>query len=226
MTAGRGAIKAESPGQLGPVYYSRASLGKQLLYSTYLGGPANEQASDLVLDAAGNVYVGGATYSTAFPGVAEVPGRGWNRVRFEIIGIVCRLVPASPGQWINDRRQPRVGHTGKRHSHREQRPLPISRRLQAAYRRCSPTDTTAGLSPFYVRIAASDGAVKYSTYLYENAGGSRWAATLPAGDVVTISRLHTSFERAPNIIRRYVFSAAPANRLDCVLNAASYRSEE
>ena len=55
-------------------------------------------------------------------------------------------------------------------------------------------------------------------------GGPRWAATLPAGDVVTISRLQTQFERAPNIIRRYVFSAAPANRLECVLNAASYRS--
>ena len=27
------------------------SLGKQLLYSTYLGGLANEQASDLALDA-------------------------------------------------------------------------------------------------------------------------------------------------------------------------------
>ena len=36
----------------------------------------------------------------------------------------------------------------------------------------------------------------------------------PAGDVVTISRLQTQFERAPNVIRRYVFSAAPANRLE------------
>ena len=68
-----------------------------------------------------------------------------------------------------------------------------------AYRRCAPADSTAGLAPFYVRLGASDGELKYSTYVYENAGGPRWAATLPAGDVVTMSRLQTSFEQAPNI---------------------------
>ena len=52
---------------------------------------------------------------------------------------------------------------------------------------------------------APDGALKYSTYLYEITGGPRWAATLPAGDVVTMSRLQTAFEQAPNILRRYVF---------------------
>ena len=223
VTAGAVQSKLNRPGSSDLFITHVASLGKQLLYSTYLGGPANEQASDLVLDAAGNVYVGGATYSTAFPGSSETLGEVGT-------GFVLKLSGSSVA-WFRPLRANGLTTVGSLELDTQGNVIATGTTTSThfpttpgAYRRCSPTDTTAGLSPFYVRIAASDGAVKYSTYLYENAGGSRWAATLPAGDVVTISRLQTQFERAPNIIRRYVFSAAPANRLDCVLNAASYRS--
>jgi len=43
------------------------ATGSALLYSTYLGGTNSEFGSDLVLDAAGNLYVTGTTYSVDFP---------------------------------------------------------------------------------------------------------------------------------------------------------------
>ncbi|MGA2101336.1 MAG: SBBP repeat-containing protein, partial [Candidatus Sulfotelmatobacter sp.] len=38
-----------------------------LMYSTYLGGSGDDQASGIAVDTAGNVYVAGSTDSTAFP---------------------------------------------------------------------------------------------------------------------------------------------------------------
>ncbi|MGD2088081.1 MAG: SBBP repeat-containing protein [Candidatus Aminicenantes bacterium] len=43
------------------------SDGSQLLYSTYLGGTADDQHGALVLDSSGYIYVGGTTYSSNFP---------------------------------------------------------------------------------------------------------------------------------------------------------------
>jgi uncharacterized protein (TIGR03437 family) len=41
--------------------------GSALIYSTYLGGSANDAANGIAIDAAGNAYVAGATSSTNFP---------------------------------------------------------------------------------------------------------------------------------------------------------------
>ena len=199
------------------------SLGRQLHYSTYLGGPGNDQASAMAVDSAGNVYVGGVTFSTAFPGSAEPLGEvgtgfvlkfggksvAWFRpLRANGLTSVSSLELDTQGNVVA------VGTTNGTH-------LPTT---PGAYRRCSPAAVATGVTPFYARVAASDGALKYSTYLYENLGGPQWSATLPAGDIVTVSRLQTTFEQAPNILRRYVFTSAPANRVDCVVNAGSYRS--
>ena len=43
---------------------------KTLLQTTYLGGSGDEQIRSMRLDAAGNIYVGGSTSSTDFPGTA------------------------------------------------------------------------------------------------------------------------------------------------------------
>ncbi len=41
--------------------------GNQILYSTYLGGSANEAASGIAIDSAGNAYITGSTLSTDLP---------------------------------------------------------------------------------------------------------------------------------------------------------------
>jgi hypothetical protein len=46
-----------------------APAGNALVYSTYLGGTQDDGASGIALDAAGNVYVSGATLSASFPTV-------------------------------------------------------------------------------------------------------------------------------------------------------------
>jgi hypothetical protein len=50
------------------------ALATSLQYSTFLGGPANDQASGMAIDSAGNLFIGGVTYSTSFPGTSEVLG--------------------------------------------------------------------------------------------------------------------------------------------------------
>jgi len=44
-----------------------AATGSALIYATYLGGSQGEGIHDLVVDAEGNVYVGGTTSSNDFP---------------------------------------------------------------------------------------------------------------------------------------------------------------
>jgi hypothetical protein len=51
-----------------------ASTGKALVYSTYLGGEMSEEGYDIALDAGGNAYVTGSTYSSSpgFPTTTDV----------------------------------------------------------------------------------------------------------------------------------------------------------
>ena len=47
--------------------------GKQMIYSTYLGGSTYDYATAIAVDRDGNVYVTGVTYSTDFPVTAGAP---------------------------------------------------------------------------------------------------------------------------------------------------------
>jgi len=48
------------------------SAGSRLLYSTYIGGSGDEQGESLAVDAAGNAYISGETFSTDFPTVNPI----------------------------------------------------------------------------------------------------------------------------------------------------------
>jgi hypothetical protein len=50
--------------------------GTTLLYSTYLGGSGSDVARSVAVDAAGNAYLVGTTYSSDFPTVGPVQGYG------------------------------------------------------------------------------------------------------------------------------------------------------
>jgi len=49
--------------------------GSALVFSTFLGGSANDHVTSLALDSAGNIYVSGAANSTDFPGLSGIPDR-------------------------------------------------------------------------------------------------------------------------------------------------------
>ena len=63
----KSAIQAKTGGS-GDAFLAKLSQGGALLvYSTYLGGNANDSASAVAIDAAGNAYIVGTTFSTDFP---------------------------------------------------------------------------------------------------------------------------------------------------------------
>jgi hypothetical protein len=64
------ATKGTPPG-ISTVFVSKLNAaGSALVYSTYLGGSAEELAGGIAIDGAGNAYVTGTTQSTTFPKVA------------------------------------------------------------------------------------------------------------------------------------------------------------
>jgi hypothetical protein len=52
--------------------------GSQLVYSTYLGGASIDMANGIAVDAAGNAYVAGTTWSQDFPATAPLMPRKWD----------------------------------------------------------------------------------------------------------------------------------------------------
>ena len=63
-------IQASNAGGGGDVFVTKLNAaGSALVYSTYLGGTGFDGASDVAVDAAGNAYVVGDTFSTDFPTV-------------------------------------------------------------------------------------------------------------------------------------------------------------
>lgn len=204
------------------LFLTRVNPLGAMQYSTFLGGSSNDQAAGMVQDASGSIYIGGVSYSPRFPGTSELLGEvgvafvvkftglsvAWTRpLRANGLSTVSSLEAASEGG---------VHLTGITNStHFET--------TAGAHRRCVSPDLPGGAAPYYARLGA-DGSLKYSSYVYENVGGLQWAATLPAGDLVTMGRVATQFEQAPNLLRRYALAETPSIRLDCAVNAASYRT--
>src|ERR1017187_3646916 len=52
------------------IYVTKFDPQGNILYSTYIGGASDDEASAMAVDASGSVYVTGTTYSTDFPATA------------------------------------------------------------------------------------------------------------------------------------------------------------
>jgi hypothetical protein len=63
-------IRAASSGGLDSFVFKLNPAGSALLYSTYLGGSADDVAKGIAVDASNNTYVTGRTHSTNFPTVS------------------------------------------------------------------------------------------------------------------------------------------------------------
>jgi uncharacterized protein (TIGR03437 family) len=62
----KGAIQTKTGGS-GDAFVVKLNQGGLPVYATYLGGNANDSAAGIAIDAAGNAYVVGTTFSTDFP---------------------------------------------------------------------------------------------------------------------------------------------------------------
>jgi hypothetical protein len=64
----RNAVQAINAGGINDIFIAKFSAdGNELIYATYLGGQANDQALAIAVDAAGNAYITGCTSSSDFP---------------------------------------------------------------------------------------------------------------------------------------------------------------
>ncbi|HEX6914687.1 MAG TPA: PKD domain-containing protein [Chitinophagaceae bacterium] len=54
--------------------------GSNRIYATYIGGSANEQPHSLIVDAQGNLVIGGRTFSSNYPGTGIGPRGQWDIV--------------------------------------------------------------------------------------------------------------------------------------------------
>ncbi len=66
--------------------------GTAILYSTYLGGSAADQANAVAVDPAGNAYLTGSTHSSDFP--VQNPVQLQNKSPFTGTGFVAKLTPS------------------------------------------------------------------------------------------------------------------------------------
>ena len=66
-----GAVQAAIAGQT-DVFLTKFSPAGALVFSTFLGGSANDHAGGVAVDSSGNVYIAGGTYSTNFPRVGAI----------------------------------------------------------------------------------------------------------------------------------------------------------
>ncbi len=77
------------------VFVTKLNAAGLLVYSTYLGGDKNDQATKLAVDAVGNAYVAGGTASTSFPTANAVQATfGGGSGFFAADAFVTKLNPA------------------------------------------------------------------------------------------------------------------------------------
>src|SRR5262249_51469751 len=85
-----GASQAAVAGGQQDAFVSKLSPSGKLIYSTYLGGAAQDSATAIAVDSAGNAYVTGFTSSSNFP-VKNALQQG---LKGEVNGFVAKLDPA------------------------------------------------------------------------------------------------------------------------------------
>ena len=149
------------------------STGTALLYSTYLGGTADDRGFGIALDAAGNAYVTGHTSSTDFPIVNPIPGApgGGGAVHGEAFvtkldATGSALVYSSYLGGSGDDDALAVAVDGPGNVYVTGRTTSTDFPTVAAYQ---ATNAGGVWDAFVTRVNAAGGALDYSTYL----GGSR-----------------------------------------------------
>ncbi len=87
-------VQSTNVGTTGGFVTKFNAAGSALVYSTYLGGSEYDIASSIAVDAAGNTYVAGETYSTDFPTANPLQATCVNCENFATDAFVSKLNPS------------------------------------------------------------------------------------------------------------------------------------
>jgi hypothetical protein len=197
-----------SPGSIGDAFVAKLdAAGSALVYSTYLGGSAEDQPIGIDIDAAGHVYVAGFTSSMDFPTVNAFRPT-WSDGGFwtSVAGFVAKLSPTgsalvystylagttfagnnSEGRCISTRiNGMTVDAAGSAHvvGHTTTTDFPTTPgAFQTSTAPHSPDAQCGGVvAGFITKFAPSGNALDYSTYLDGGAGGDHVQGIALAAD--------------------------------------------
>jgi hypothetical protein len=199
---------------VGPHDHARALvIDPVLVYSTYLGGPANDFGRAIAVDAGGSAYVAGDTSSTSFPGIG--PGSLQSVNAGGVDAFVAKLNPAGDalvystylgGAGTDNAKAIALDGAGNAYlaGGTSSANFPTT---ASAWQTLPPSGFT---NAFVTKLSASGSALLYSTYLggTTNQSDARAIALDPGGNAYVTG--HTNETTFPTTTGAYQ-EMAPAN---------------
>jgi uncharacterized repeat protein (TIGR01451 family) len=187
--------------------------GSALVYSTYLGGSDNDQASGITLDSAGNAYVTGRTYSTNFPTKNPFQGAnagGYDAFVTKLSPIGSTLVYSTYLGGSGDDEATGIALDSARNAYVTGRTVstnfPTQNPFQAA--------NAGGTDAFVTKLAPIGSALVYSTYLGGNGDDLPYGIALDlAGNAYV-----TGLTNSTNFPTHIPFQGANAGRYDAFVS--------
>lgn len=168
------ALQATSGGG-GDAYVTKINAaGSAFVYSTYLGGDGGDGGSSLKVDAAGNVYLTGATGSTDFPTVNPIQGTNAGPASFPQDAFVTKINAAGTalvystylgGTGFDISRSIAIDPSGNAYltGFTQSSNFPTANAIQPA--KGATNSSTAHRDAFVTKINAAGSAFVYSTFL-------------------------------------------------------------
>jgi hypothetical protein len=145
------------------------ATGTALLYSTYWGGNSDDEGSSIAIDAAGNAYIAGQTYSSNFPTVSPLQGSLVGIIDAFVIKLTAQGTPTY-STYLGGSSNPTVpGPTVSGIAADAYGSAYVAGYAGTGVPVVNPIQSSAvGISAFISKFSADGSALAYSTYLGES----------------------------------------------------------
>ncbi len=209
--------------------------GSVLLFSTYIGGTNNDYSNGIVLDAAGNIYIAGQTYSTNYPvtpGVLQSRCSNTNCTGAD--GFITKLNPQGSallystylgGSGIDQINGIALDSANNAYVTGYTQSTSFPTTVGAYQRTCN---CTKGSDAFISKINPTGTALVYSSFLGGSSAEVGYAVALdPAGNAYLTGYTHsTDFPTTPGAFQTSLFAntAAFVTKMNTTGSALAYSS--